>query len=356
MLKASLMSRLRVRLAAAGLVCGVLIALLVDYSPVTLAGTSQSPKRAAVECRGDDMLAELSTKAPAVHDAVVAEGRKLGNTNAVLWKIEKPGIPVSHLFGTMHLSDSRLTTLSAATKAAIKQSKTLALEVADLSDGALAAAMGKASDLIVYRDGQSLDKKLTPEEYATVQSIVQKSGMPAEFAGMFKPWLVNMLLALSDCERKKVAAGAQVLDMRVAEEAQKNGAAVIGLETIEQQLSALSSVSEDQQVQMLKVGLKYANRADDMMETLVQLYLKRELGAAMPFQIALANQHGIPASAFDGFKTALLVDRNAKMRDAALPLLDRGSVFIAVGALHLPGETGLVTLLRTAGFVVTAVE
>ncbi len=321
-----------------------------------IAAEQKSPAPSAVQCQGRDMLSELAARAPTLHRQVIEDGRALANTDAILWKIEKADVAPSFLFGTMHLSDSRLTTLTPAVIAAIKQTKTVALEVADLSDGAMAQAMTKAADLIVYGNGDTLESKLTKAEYAAVQSIVQKSGMPSEFAGMFKPWLVNMLLALSDCERKKVAAGAQVLDMRIAEEAQKNGATVAGLETIEQQLSALASVPEDQQVQMLKVGLKYADRADDMIETLVQMYLKRQLGSAMPFQIALAAEQGVPASAFDGFKNALLVERNAKMRDAALPLVEKGSVFIAVGALHLSGTTGLVTLLQNAGYTLTAIE
>jgi uncharacterized protein YbaP (TraB family) len=44
------------------------------------------------------------------------------------------------------------------------------------------------------------------------------------------------------------------------------------------------------------------------------------------------------------------------MRDAAEPLLQDGSAFIAVGALHLVGPTGLVALLRERGYTVTAVE
>ncbi len=44
------------------------------------------------------------------------------------------------------------------------------------------------------------------------------------------------------------------------------------------------------------------------------------------------------------------------MRDAALPLLEKGGAFIAIGALHLPGSDGLVALLRKAGFDISALE
>lgn len=309
-----------------------------------------------LQCTGVDMLAELEGKSPEIYKKISDEAAKFGNTEAVLWKIEKPGVEPSYLFGTMHLSDPRITTLSPAVKDAIKASSTLALEVADLSDSALAGAMAKAGEIIVYTDGRKLSEFLTPDEYKKVQEVVGKSGMPGEFAALFRPWIINMLLAMSDCERKQVASGALVLDLKVAEEAQKGGLSVIGLETVEQQLGALASVPEDQQIQMLKVGLKYADRADDMMETLVQMYQKRKLGAALPFQTALGELNSTPPSAFEGFKQALLVDRNARMRDAARPLLEKGKTFIAVGALHLSGPTGLVALFREAGFTVTAIE
>jgi uncharacterized protein YbaP (TraB family) len=93
-----------------------------------------------------------------------------------------------------------------------------------------------------------------------------------------------------------------------------------------------------------------------MMETLVQLYLSRKITAAMPFQIALAKEAGVTDQAFVGFQEKLLVERNEKMQAVAEPLLDKGGVFIAVGALHLPGDKGLVTLLRDAGYTVSPIE
>jgi hypothetical protein len=307
-------------------------------------------------CHGVDMLAEMQSRSPDAYKSVMDESRQTTNTEAVLWKIEKPGIAPSYLLGTMHLSDPRISRLSEQEKDLIAHSKSVALEVADLSDKAVGEAMAKASGLLVYTDGRTLNTQLSGDEFKIVQRIVKEAGMPENASSVLKPWLVSMLLATSDCERKQIASGAKVLDLQVAQEAQKNGLTVKGLETIEQQLQALASIADDQQIDMLKVGLKYADRSDDMMETIVQMYLKREIGAAMPFQLALAAESGVPASAFDGFKKALLADRNIRMRDAAEPLLQDGNAFIAVGALHLVGPTGLVALLRERGYTVSAVE
>lgn len=302
------------------------------------------------------MLAELATTDPDIYANVMQARQASSNADAVLWKVESPNRQTSHLFGTIHLSDPRVSVLSDNVKAALGKSASLAVEVADLSDSAMGAAMADAAQSLMYSDGKSLADKLSGPEIAQVEAIVGKSGMPIESAHLLRPWLVNMLLSVSECERRQMAAGATVLDMRLAEEAQKQAIPIVGLESISQQLTALSAMPEDQQLLMLKSGLKYADRTDDMMETLVQLYLKRQMGAAIPFQLALAAKTGVPPSAFDGFQKALLFDRNERMRDTMKPLLDKGRAFIAVGALHLSGEKGLVALLRLAGYTVTPIE
>ena len=58
----------------------------------------------------------------------------------------------------------------------------------------------------------------------------------------------------------------------------------------------------------------------------------------------------LPASTRAWFQEEGIDARNRRMVDNALPLLEQGCLFIAVGALHLPGETGLLTLLREAGY------
>ncbi len=110
-----------------------------------------------VPCRGTDMLAELQTRSPDAYKTVIEESRQTSNTEAVLWKIEKSGVAPSYLLGTMHLSDPRISRLSARQQDFIAHSKSVALEVADLSEKAVGEAMAKAvgalDEIIAREDG-----------------------------------------------------------------------------------------------------------------------------------------------------------------------------------------------------------
>ena len=309
-----------------------------------------------LQCRGIDMLEELKSKEPDTYVRVLADGARTENTEAMLWRIEKPGLAPSHLFGTMHVTDTRITTLSPAATAALQSARAVLLEVADLSPQATMAAITRAAHLLMYADGRRLDTMLAADEFAKVRSTVEKSGLPGNFATMFRPWIVSTLLAVSDCERKNAESGHPVLDSKLAIEAKARKIPVVGLESVDSQLAAMAAVPDNEQIDMLRMALKFADRSNDMIETLTQMYLKRQMGAAMPFNLALAALAGIKADGFSGFQQELLLKRNHKMLDGVRPHLSEGGAFVAVGALHLSGSDGLVKLIRDNGYTVTPVE
>ncbi|MGQ0673586.1 MAG: TraB/GumN family protein [Hyphomicrobium sp.] len=334
--------------------------LLVLSGPAAAQTKKPAPQAAAIkpagECRGVDMLAELATSDPETYATIVREAAATENTGAVLWKIERDKLPPSHLFGTMHTTDKRITQMPPKSRAALDRASTVVVEVADLSPAAGATALSEAMRFAVFTDGNSLEKLVSAEEFAKVTEAVVKAGLPAETARLLKPWIVSMLMSAAACEKKRIEKGDQVLDMRIAETAKRRKVPLIGLETAQSQLEALAAVPESQQVDLLRSSLPYASRTQDLAETVTQLYLKRNIGAAWPFQLALARKAGIASDAFSGFQQQIVNGRNARMRDNSLPHLAKGGAFIAVGALHLPGKTGLVTLFREAGYKVTAVE
>jgi uncharacterized protein YbaP (TraB family) len=312
--------------------------------------------RVTFDCRGSSILDELKASDPAAHDRILAEANATANANTVFWKIEKDGLHPSYLFGTVHLTDDRVSTMSPTVLDAIGRSRIVLLEVADLSPEATSAALAATAKLALFSAPQSLATLLSPQEFAIVERTLENAGLPPSTARVYRPWIVSMMLSSTACERRNVQSGEPVLDRRIADEAKSRGIEISGLETLESQLQAMASVPEDQQIDMLRAGLSYADRTDDLVETMIELYLSRRMGALWPLQIELAQKSGIGAASFAGFHDALIDRRNTRMRSVAMPHLEKGGAFIAVGALHLSGTTGLVELLRQSGFTLTPAE
>src|SRR5690606_1512641 len=158
------------------------------------------------------------------------------------------------------------------------------------------------------------------------------------------------MVALPACELARKAAGALVLDARLASDAKAAGKAVGGLESAIEQLEAMASLPMEFHMHGLVDTLRLGAKVDDVIERMVQLYLNEEISAFWPFfRAALPEQAG-DDSGFADFEERMITARNRTMADNAAAFLDEGAAFIAVGAMHLPGEDGVVALLRRAGY------
>jgi hypothetical protein len=77
---------------------------------------------------------------------------------------------------------------------------------------------------------------------------------------------------------------------------------------------------------------------------MVQYYLSNDLHNMMSFE----NDFSLPDSLYN----ALITNRNFKMATRIDTMVQRQSTFIAVGAGHLGGDQGLISLLREKGYTV----
>ena len=309
-------------------------------------------------CKGVNVLDELKTKNPALHQEIIDEGAKFKNGQALLWRIEKENVADSYLFGTVHVTDPRVHKLSEPTKSAFNRSRILILEAVDLNETTMAKAMIAVMPQSMFNPmlGKTLGDYLTKDEMTKALKISSGLGFPAEIVKMIKPWLVAISMALPPCEANRAKAGLISLDARLEADAKKLGKPAIGLETAESQLNAMASIPLDAQIAWLKSSLELYDRSEDFLETMIQLYLKRDLGAMFPLSIKISKDPKGAKLAMDSFQTTLITKRNIAMVKSAKSELDKGNAFIGVGALHLGGEQGLVALFRKAGYQLTAME
>lgn len=330
-----------------------LIAFLATL--VALGGKARAEEMPA--CTGVDLIAAMETNEPEKLTAIRKKAAETLNGQGLLWKIEKAGVEPSFLFGTMHLTDPRVITLPANAQAAFDGAGTVALEALDALDEAKAAAtLMSRPDLIMFTDGRTLSSLIPEADRAMVEKALTDRGMPLIAVNAMKPWVVSSAIALPACEMARKKAKAPFLDMKLAKDAKAAGKQMAGLETMLGQLDAMESLPLELHVAGLVDTLALGDTIDDMIETMIVLYTKGDTGMIWPLFEAVSPGKPGAAEGYAEFEKVMVTTRNHGMVESARPLVDQGNAFIAVGALHLPGNDGLVELLRKAGYSVTRAD
>lgn len=311
----------------------------------------------AGSCDGASLASTLAAENPKAYAAAVAEAEAVPNGHGRLWKVEKAGLPPSWLFGTMHVTDPRVVEMPQAARSAFDGAGTLVIETTDILDPAKAqAALLTQPELTMFTDGTTLETLLKGDDLKLVKDELDRRGIPLALVSRLKPWMVAGLVALSDCEMTRRSSGEDFLDKKIADEATKDGKQLLGLETMGEQLSAMASLPVEFHIRGLVETIKLADLMPDVSATMTDLYLAGDISLIMPL-IRAASPEGEEddSAGYAAFEERIVRLRNHVMAERAAPILDKGSAFIAVGALHLPGEEGLVSLLKKAGYQVTLV-
>jgi len=326
----------------------VLLALVVLVLAV-----AEAP--AAPACGGRDLIAEMRENAPQDYARLQTEAGTIANGEGLLWRVEKAGAPPSHLFGTIHITDERVTKLAPPVRAALKAANTVAVESVDALDRRkLANKLHAYKGLMYFQDGRTLSQHLGEERRAALAAALRALGGDIEAFGAMKPWVVATALAVPPCETARQAE-LPVVDQLVAERAEQAGRLVVSLETVAEQLSAFDAIPLDLQAEYLIASVRLYPRIEDLFATMAELYLQRRLASIEALSRVLGEQTGVSEAGYAAFNDHLIDRRNAVMAARAMPLIDEGGAFIAVGALHLIGDKGLVALLRQQGYAVTRV-
>jgi uncharacterized protein len=302
-------------------------------------------------CAGQNLVATMK---PDVLQKIEAEAAKTINGNARLWKIEKAGVKPSYLYGTMHATDDRVINLPEAAKAAYDDADIVVLEITELLDQAKAgAALLGRPDLMMFTDSTTIKSLVDPKDLPALEKGLQERGMALAVMNKMKPWMISSALAIPACETQRIKGGALLLDLKLGKDAQAAGRPVGALETVIEQFEAMAAVPMDLHIKGLVEAATMGDLMLDVRETMVSLYANGEISKIMPMIKSVAPQGVGGANNDTSFEEVMIDTRNATMAKRAVPFLNKGNAFIAVGALHLPGEKGLVKMLNDAGYTVT---
>lgn len=346
----------RTALASLKLLVALNVLFFLSFLIVALLAAGKAHAETPV-CAGADMLSALQKDDPAVYQKIETEAAATPNGKGLLWKLEKAGERPSFLFGTMHMTDPRVTTLPPAAQKAFDAADTVVIETTEVLDKQkMLAAFLKEPELMMFTDSTTLSSLLSPDDAAAVNKALDARGIPPASIAKMKPWMLSAMVALPACELARQAGGTPVLDIKLAEDAKASGKAVDGLETIADQLRAMASLPLAFHMKGLVDTLKLGNRVNDLNETMIVLYQRGDIGMFWPLFRAVLPGGEDDSAGYAAFEETMITRRNKVMIDHAGPILAKGNAFMAVGALHLPGAEGLIEDFRKAGYTVTAVD
>lgn len=262
--------------------------------------------------------------------------------NSLLWKVSGNGIEKpSYLYGTMHAVCE--TNIDADVMHAFDETNQLYLEI-DLDDPNLQAKMMGG---VMMKDGVTISSLITEEESKIVDNFLKENiGLSLKMMDTFKPlMLTSMYLPkLLDCPMKAV-------DMELMKIATAQNKELLGLETIEDQLSVFDKIPYKTQVEeIVKTAKK--NMADEKkeMNKMLAVYKSENI------EEMLTLTQGSENKMFSDFSEDLLTKRNQNW----IPIIEKTAkenpTLFAVGAAHLAGKDGVIKLLRKKGFIVEAVK
>jgi uncharacterized protein YbaP (TraB family) len=267
-------------------------------------------------------------------------------TNTLLWRISGKNLSKpTYIFGTMHMLCADDIQLSDSLKQAIRGADKVYLEL-DMDD--MMQVLGAMSHMTMRND-TTLADLLTAEEYKKVKSFVQENRgrIPFTMLEKFKPLLIESMILKETATCDNMI----VMEQLVMEEARENKKEIKGLETMDFQLGIFDRIPYKLQAeQLVKMVENAGHDGDDKeMKELTEAYRQQQLD--IMDDLTKKEDMGI-----QNFTDLLLYNRNADWANKLAGLMPANSLVVAVGAGHLPGEKGVLNLLRKAGYRVDPVK
>lgn len=265
--------------------------------------------------------------------------------DSVFWKIEYDG-KTSWLFGTMHAPSPVFENMPEPVKTALAASEIFFSEI-EPDGGNQREVMRK----MLLPETETLQLKIGEQRFKRLKSLTDKFIPPpsSEQLNRYKVWAAALYIAWP-----RKSADSLPVDILLYEKAKAVGCRTAGIESPDEQTDLLDAFTEIEQMQLLEEALEEGESNYKLLNKLMDKYVAQDL-SGMADEFFLKNSCYSPEFK-EKFINILLVRRNSLFLERLLPEIRKNNVFIAVGAGHLIGKEGLVSLLEREGCRVTPVK
>ncbi|MEZ4948554.1 MAG: TraB/GumN family protein [Saprospiraceae bacterium] len=270
--------------------------------------------------------------------------------NSLLWEITGKDInEPSYLFGTIHMIDKKDFILTDAVQEAFKKCNKVVFEVntEDMFDLTTQFSLLMKSFM---EDGKTLKDLVSEEDYKLVDQHFKKIGMPLMLLERVKPMILTVFASedMSGGGKGMGMGDMKSYEIELTELAKKDEKPIDGLETLEYQMSMFDSIPYEDQAKMLVESIKAGSGQDDQFGKMVEMYKAQDLYGLSQM---ISEEEGIGA-----YDELLLNNRNRNWIAPMSTMMAIQPTFFAVGAGHLAGEHGVISLLRKEGYTVKPVK
>ncbi|WP_424460224.1 TraB/GumN family protein [Ottowia sp.] len=263
-----------------------------------------------------------------------------------LWKISKQD-STSYLYGTMHLGRLDWWAPGPRVTAALESSRVLALEM-DLSDNATATKLTQGMR------AKENDPRLPSELAARLRQQAEAECLDWQPLQNLRPefQLSTVLVMSARRQQLEAAYGAETMLTALA---RRQGKPIHALETVDEQLHALQASDAAELKEMIESSLKdmEAGKGQEILVKLATAWAARDATALQSYDQWCDCME---SEAERAMSRRLLDDRNQVLAGRINALHSAsGPVFVAVGALHMFGPSGLPALMKALGYTVETV-
>ena len=267
---------------------------------------------------------------------------KIKKYPSLFWEISGNGLKKpSYLFGTMHVSSKIAFNLSDSFYTAIKNSEVVALETNPETWQEDMNNYDFASSEYGYGGGNFYSDM--PDDFLTVRTLqINKYENKLEMAMFNKPSMINNLLYRTLSENTSDFEEDTYLDLYIYQTGKKFGKKVAGVEQYEESMRLMGEAYRD--------AAKEKNKKDKSFDydeeySPVKLQEAYRLG-----NLDLLDSINRLNSQSEAFDEKFLYRRNEIQANSIDSILRKSSLFVGVGAAHLPGERGVIEMLRNKGY------
>jgi len=262
------------------------------------------------------------------------------------WKVESEKSTV-YLLGSIHLATEDLYPLPEKIEKAYEKSDFLVVEV-NLNNVSASVLQQSFMKKALYPPGKTLKTQISKKVYAATAAELTQLGLKIADFDQYEPWFVAMFM--TTLKLQKLGYNPDFgIDRHFLDAAADQKKKIQELETAAFQIDLLDEFSKTNQELFLYYTVTDLEKVEEYIDQLMNAWSHGDSAGLQKLLFLHFADEPELKPIFD----ALFTSRNKKMAEKISSYLKgEGRYFVVVGAGHLVGDDGLISLLQKQGFTV----